>query len=310
MQYECIRIFTECGLIDIKTDYTHSGRIPFIPWHCPKISGFRGRAFSDNILCVGKKLIKDMFKEIFKQVLAFFDYELRRRSRYFVDAFQDQKNLLQQHDVKYIFDCGANIGQTTARYRQLFPNATIYSFEPTEKTFNILYETFKNNDFVKPQQLAVSNINGNQQFFVYEDSQLNSLSAIDAPSDTYMSSSMESVEYTKVSSITLDEFCVRDKIGRVDILKMDIQGGELLALQGAVNLLQKQAIDLIYLEVNFRKLYEHQAYFYEINKFLQENKYTLYGVYNLTRLSDGTLGYGDAIFISDDLTNKLPSFLK
>lgn len=250
-----------------------------------------------------------MLKEIIKQIFAFFDYELRKRSRYFVDAFQDQKKLLEQQNVQFIFDCGANIGQTTAKYRKLFPNATIYSFEPTHKTFNILSETFKDSDSVKPQQLAVSNLNGHQQFFVYEDSQLNSLSAIDAPSDTYMFSSMESVQYTKVSTITLDEFCIRDKIERIDLLKMDIQGGELLALQGAVSLLQKQAIDLIYLEVNFGKLYEYQAYFHEINKFLQENKYILYGVYNLTRLSDGTLGYGDAIFISSDFQNKLPPFL-
>ncbi|MBD2692160.1 hypothetical protein [Anabaena catenula] len=82
-----------------------------------------------------------MLKEIIKQIFAFFDYELRKRSRYFVDAFQDQKKLLEQQNVQFIFDCGANIGQTTAKYRKLFPNATIYSFEPTHKTFNILDDT-------------------------------------------------------------------------------------------------------------------------------------------------------------------------
>jgi len=251
-----------------------------------------------------------MFKEILKQFFAFFDYELRRRSRYFVDAFQDQKKLLQHQNVKYIFDCGANIGQTTAKYRQLFPNATIYSFEPTVQTFNILCETFKQCNQIKPQKLAVSNLTGYKQFFVYDDSQLNSLWAINSPSDTYMLSLMESIQDTNVSTITLDEFCVREEIERINILKMDIQGGELLALQGALGLLNQQAIYLIYLEIMFGKLYENQADFYEINKFMEEHGYILYGVYNLTRLSDGTLGYGDAIFISPDIKRKLPPFYK
>ncbi|MFM2061310.1 MAG: hypothetical protein RLZZ507_980 [Cyanobacteriota bacterium] len=56
LEIDLIRIFTECGLSDIKIDYTNSGRMPFTPWHWPKSLGFRGRAFSDNILCVGKKL--------------------------------------------------------------------------------------------------------------------------------------------------------------------------------------------------------------------------------------------------------------
>ncbi|WP_353932507.1 methyltransferase domain-containing protein [Okeanomitos corallinicola TIOX110] len=55
LEIDLIRIFTECGLTDIKIDYTNSGRLPFTPWHWPQSLGFHGRLFSDNILCVGKK---------------------------------------------------------------------------------------------------------------------------------------------------------------------------------------------------------------------------------------------------------------
>lgn len=56
LEIDLIRIFTECGLTNINIDYSHCGRIPFTPWHWPQNLGFRGQAFSDNILCVGKKI--------------------------------------------------------------------------------------------------------------------------------------------------------------------------------------------------------------------------------------------------------------
>ncbi|NES99914.1 MAG: methyltransferase domain-containing protein [Sphaerospermopsis sp. SIO1G2] len=60
LEIDLIRIFIECGLTDIHIEYTNSGRIPFTPWHWPNNLGFRGRTFSDNILCMGiKSLVKD-----------------------------------------------------------------------------------------------------------------------------------------------------------------------------------------------------------------------------------------------------------
>ncbi|HEY9651910.1 MAG TPA: methyltransferase domain-containing protein [Coleofasciculaceae cyanobacterium] len=55
LEIDLIRIFIECGLTDIRTDFSNQGRMPFTRWHWPKSFGFRGRMFSDNILCVGRK---------------------------------------------------------------------------------------------------------------------------------------------------------------------------------------------------------------------------------------------------------------
>jgi hypothetical protein len=55
LEIDLIRIFTECGLTNIKTDFTNQGRLPFTPWHWPTRCGFQGRAFSDNVLCLGLK---------------------------------------------------------------------------------------------------------------------------------------------------------------------------------------------------------------------------------------------------------------
>jgi len=55
LEIDLVRIFTESGLTNIKIDYSNCGRLPFTPWHWPKNLGFRGQAFSDNILCLGQK---------------------------------------------------------------------------------------------------------------------------------------------------------------------------------------------------------------------------------------------------------------
>ncbi|MDM9383284.1 methyltransferase domain-containing protein [Chlorogloeopsis sp. ULAP01] len=54
LEIDIFRIFTECKITEIQIQYSNYGRIPFTPWHWPENLGFRGRAFSDNILCVGK----------------------------------------------------------------------------------------------------------------------------------------------------------------------------------------------------------------------------------------------------------------
>ena len=55
LEIDFIRIATECKLINLEINYSNQGRMPFTPWHWPKNLGFQGRAFSDNILCVGIK---------------------------------------------------------------------------------------------------------------------------------------------------------------------------------------------------------------------------------------------------------------
>ncbi len=55
LEIDLIRIATECQMKNVQIHYSNWGRIPFTPWHWHKSLGFRGRVFSDNILCLGMK---------------------------------------------------------------------------------------------------------------------------------------------------------------------------------------------------------------------------------------------------------------
>jgi FkbM family methyltransferase len=97
---------------------------------------------------------------------------------------------------------------------------------------------------------------------------------------------------------TLDEFCRENAIEHVDILKLDIQGGELMALRGAQKLLGIGAIDLVFLEVSFTESYEGSALFFDVYRFLHEAGFVLFGIYNcLYGKRNLAVIEGDAVFV-------------
>lgn len=241
------------------------------------------------------------FKSIINALSKKFGYEFVKLT-YKTDAFRQQRKLLEGMAADTIFDLGANTGQTAAHYRRFFPSATIWSFEPFAESFKTLSEAHRHDARVKPHQLAVSDSSGTRSFFISRGSQMNSLLSVSPDGPLHMGGRLaEVIDEVKVSTVTLDEFTCRNQIDRINILKMDVQGGELLALQGADRLLKESRIDMVYCEVLFALLYERGAMFDQVWRFLERYGYTLYGLYNLTYNKFGYLGFGDAIFISPRL---------
>lgn len=57
LEVDLRRIAQECGLTDIRVEYSDRGRIPFTSRNYPTNQFFRGYQFSDNLLCCGIKQI-------------------------------------------------------------------------------------------------------------------------------------------------------------------------------------------------------------------------------------------------------------
>ncbi|MEI2418821.1 FkbM family methyltransferase, partial [Arthrospira platensis SPKY2] len=223
-------------------------------------------------------------------------------------GFNAQKMLLQ-NNVKTIFDIGANVGKITAKYRDLFPHAKIYSFEPFPEAFQQLKLKFEEDNFVELQNFAIGNSTGVKEFDINRKSSTNSLFSRPIKGKRYYSRSGETLSITKVPVKTIDEFCKQAEISHISILKMDIQGGELLALQGAIEQLSASSIDLIYTEVFFITHYENSPLFYDICSFLAKYQYTLYSMYNIVYARDGQMRYADAIFLSSRIRENVIRYL-
>lgn len=81
---------------------------------------------------------------------------------------------------------------------------------------------------------------------------------------------------------------------RIDLLKIDVQGAELLALKGAVDTLKR--INMIWTEISFRPIYDGSALFPDIHTFLTEAGFILLWLSQGFRGENGELLQGDALF--------------
>jgi hypothetical protein len=87
---------------------------------------------------------------------------------------------------------------------------------------------------------------------------------------------------------TLDDFCAERGIGRIDLLKIDVEGHELRVLEGARGLLEADAIGFIQFEFNatnidsrsfFRDFYELLSPRYRLSRIVRDGLYPI-GAYS------------------------------
>jgi len=124
-----------------------------------------------------------------------------------------------------VFDLGANFGWFTLVLSKLVGNlGKVYSFEADPSLVNTLRENVKLNNFsnVLIQPIAVSNKTGISKFSLNESYDTrNQLDSISPSKNT-----------VDVKITSLDEFCIKEKLEKVDFIKMDIEGSEPKALEG------------------------------------------------------------------------------
>lgn len=255
-----------------------------------------------------------LFRSSVKNTLDKMGYELNRKrpevrsgATFPSDPFEAQRVLLdraKKSDV-VIYDVGANKGQTTKKYRSLFPSSKIYSFEPFPETAEILREKLKDDSDVHVVQKAVSDKNDTEDFFVNGLDATNSLLSRPKDARRYFPKKGETLDVITVDTVTIDSLRSEIELGRIDVLKFDIQGGELKALHGAKETLSEGGLSVIYTEIMFVPHYEKGPLFHEVWSYLSKYGFSLFDIYNLHRAQNGQLRYGDALFICESLRDRV-----
>ncbi len=250
-----------------------------------------------------------------KTILSNIGYKLRKirgsptiQGKSFpLDPFEVQRQLITDLNKTYIsiFDVGANKGQTTRKYRAMFPEAEIYCFEPFPNSIEKLQGQFAGNQKIHIVPKAIAREKGVSIFYVNEKDETNSLLPRPISERRYYPKFAGPKDTIEVDTISLDEFISESNISIIDILKFDIQGGELNALHGAKKLLERRTTPLIYTEIMFIPHYEGAPLLHEIWSFLANYGYSLFDIYNLHRATNGQIRFGDALFVSEAIRNNV-----
>ncbi len=223
------------------------------------------------------------------------------------DAKGIQRQLLAQAEARHIIDAGAYYGEWTAFYRAAFPAATVHAFEPFPASLAALRAKFAHDPRVKIIPAALSDTPGERTFHSNNDAPTNSLLAAHERVGELLAEPelVAPRERLRVQVTNLDTYAQQEKIDRIAVLKMDIQGAELSALRGAHALLRGSRIDLIYSEILLAPHYKDQPHYFELCKALHDLGYALFGLYNLFPQPSGRMGWCDAIFLSPPIWARL-----
>jgi FkbM family methyltransferase len=186
-----------------------------------------------------------------------------------VDLFADLRTQLPATQIATVFDVGANIGQSARHYREAFPAAQLYCFEPVQATFDRLAGSLRDDKATHCFRLAFGRTAGTGEIAVGQHSDQASLTT--RPADT-----------THVESVpveTLDGFCSSRALDRVGLLKIDTEGGDLTVLEGAEALLAGQKIDVIEVEAGMSPRNARHVPFEAFTAHLGARNYFLFGIY-------------------------------
>lgn len=148
------------------------------------------------------------------------------------------KNFINKSS-RVIIDAGANIGVFSLFAKKLAPQATIYSFEPSPKTFQFLKYNLEKNSIneIEIYQQALGNRIGKTSLMIGG-------SALEASNMIFDSEFLEKnkdlFEKSKTISInTIDNFVRERDLKYVDFIKIDTEGYEKQIIEGAKETIKK-----------------------------------------------------------------------
>lgn len=197
-----------------------------------------------------------------------------------------------------VFDVGAHQGRVSRLFLDALPQARVFAFEPQAALCQRLRQQFAHETRLRVVGAALGERGGRTAFHEGVFNATSSRFPRSVGGRRYYRSDYVMAATLDVPLDTLDDFCRREGLDRIDLLKLDTQGGEHDILLGARGLLGAGRIAIVLTEFFVVPHYEGAPLFDEIWRLLASAGYTLFDLQPGPRAANGQLRYGDAIFVS------------
>lgn len=212
------------------------------------------------------------------------------------DPYEAMGQLLDPATVHGIIDVGASYGRVARRLLRQFPAAQAWLFEPHPDYRQILNDASAGDPRLHPQFLAVGDHDGTATLNITASPGTTSLLEPNATLTASYAREAQVVSRREVPLVTLDSWAKTVPDRPIELIKLDIQGGELAALRGARSLLTT-SIRLVYTEIIFNSLYDGGAVFADLDAELRACGFLLHDIYKPKYNASGMLMWGNAIYL-------------
>ena len=179
------------------------------------------------------------------------------------------KSILKKIDSPIIFDVGSNVGDWTSSVLNFLykKKLMIYLIEPSTESFKQL-----NNKFSENKNISIHKIGFNDIPRTLEIS-------YDYPTEGSSGVFNSGKFKEEISTTTLDDFCIQNKIEKIDFIKMDVQGLEFNILKGAINLINSNKLSVIQFEIDAPSI-DNRVFFKDFWDLLSEKYFIYHSLYN------------------------------
>lgn len=145
-----------------------------------------------------------------------------------------------------ILDVGANVGSMTLEFARLVPQGRVYSFEPTDYAYTKLVRNCNLNPELKRRivtnQLFVSDqTTQNHRITAYSSWKVDRIA-----SDSHRLHGGSARPAQGVAALALDDFCRKEGVDKVHLIKIDTDERELPVMQGAQQTVERHRPYLIF----------------------------------------------------------------
>ncbi len=223
----------------------------------------------------GKRLVPERLKRKIKAALGVPDMEasLLNMKR---NGFSPAK----------IIDVGAYIGDWTRMCQRLFPYARVLMIEPQDRFREVLRKMAGADAHLQFSPVLVGQaVQAAVPFYV-----------ADTASSIFRESEKSACATASVPMTTIDEVTAGTEFRTAEFMKLDVQGAELLVLEGASQTLQ--SIEAVLMEVNLLEIYSGVPLFDQTVAFMAGRGFRVYDLCSFMRRPlDNALWQADVIFV-------------
>lgn len=196
------------------------------------------------------------------------------------------ENILERYGLQQFTFVDVGAKDRLDYCQELASRTVMHAFEPNPLEHRLLETRYRQHPFrhLHLNQTGLSNSNGDAEFWITAHGSMSSLLEPDTVNYAMhfgayreyprWESSIRAEEKIRIALQTADAY-FETGAGRIDYMKLDTQGSELMILQGSEQLLASQRILLLKVEVSTIPVYKDQALFSDIDQFLRARGFVL-----------------------------------